>query len=56
MTITYRNDEGSRKQTLGVPGQDGQVVLAETYTADGEVTLAPQGTSGALSPPEVYCG
>ena len=55
ITITYRNREGTRKQTLGVPGQSGRLVLAETYTADGEVTLAPQGTGGALSPPEIYC-
>ena len=55
MTITYRNEAGSRKQTLGVPGSAGRLILAETYTADGAITLSPQGISGTISPPEIYC-
>ncbi|MCY4009465.1 MAG: LysM domain-containing protein [Anaerolineaceae bacterium] len=55
MTITYRDETGSRKQTLSVPGSQGRVILAETYTADGVITLSPQGISGTLSPVEIYC-
>ena len=56
LTIAYRNRSGGRKQPLAVPGQDGRVVLAESYVSDGVVTLAPQGTVATLNPPEVYCG
>ncbi len=56
LTIAYRNRSGGRKQPLAVPGQDGRVVLAESYVSNGVVTLAPQGTVATLNPPEVYCG